>query len=95
MKLTIIVPDSAVYVDNVNRIPLDLSNCGIPENIHALQWHNDAGWVEYVMNADGTKPMNDSITEIPEWANACVAVWEANPPKPPINPADFVPPEIA
>jgi hypothetical protein len=74
MKLTIIVDDNAVYVDGVCRMRLDLSTCNIPANIHALQWYETEGEVEF----DGKpKPANEDITVLPEWALACVGVWEA------------------
>jgi len=76
MKLTIIVEDKAVYVNGISHI-LDLSQCGIPSSVHALQWKETAGWIEFVDNPDGTKPQNELITELPVWANACVEVWNA------------------
>lgn len=97
MKLTIIVEDKAVYVDGVMRasvkpMPLDLSQCAIPFNIHALQWKETAGWIEFVDNPDGTKPANETITVLPVWANACVEVWNAwTPYVPPIPPASSQP----
>ena len=79
MKLTIIVEDSAVYVDGVMKayapLPLDLSQCGIPSNVWALQWKDTAGWIEFKDNPDGTKPQNEPITILPDWASACVVVW--------------------
>jgi len=79
MKLTIIVDDKAVYIDGVMKayapLPLDLSECGIPTNVHALQWNETAGWIEFKDNPDGTKPTNEPITVLPDWANACVTVW--------------------
>lgn len=81
MKLTIIAIDNAVYVDGVCRAPLDLSQCGIPSNVWALQWKETQGWIEFADNDDGTKPANEPITELPQWANACVTAWnEAAPP---------------
>ena len=81
MKLTIIVEDNTVYVDGLMKAyapsPLELSNCGIPNNIWALQWKESAGWIEFKNNDDGTKPANEPITELPNWANACVEVWNA------------------
>jgi len=71
MKLTIIVDDNAVYVDGTSRI-LDLILCNIPSNVWALQWKNTGGWIEFQDNNDGTKPQNESITELPVWANACI-----------------------
>lgn len=81
MKLTIIPSDYAVYVDGLMKAyapnPLDLTQCGIPSDVHALQWKDTAGWIEFNDNPDGTKPQNQSITELPSWANACVDVWNA------------------
>lgn len=74
MKLTIIVDDSAVYVDGVSRI-LDLTQCNIPANVRVLQWKNNGGWLEFQDNDDGTKPQNQSITELPSWANNCVVLF--------------------
>ena len=96
MKLTIIVEDSAVYVDGVMKAyapnPLDLSQCGIPSNVHALQWNQTQGWIEFVDSSDGTKPVNEPITVLPDWANACVTVWnEWTPYVPPAPPASAQP----
>jgi hypothetical protein len=91
MKLTIIVDDKAVYIDGLMKayapLPLDLSQCNIPTNVHALQWKETAGWIEFQDNPDGSKPANEPITVLPEWALACVEVWEQwTPYIPPANP---------
>jgi hypothetical protein len=96
MKLTIIVEDNAVYVDGLMKayapLPLDLSQCKIPSNVHALQWKETSGWIEFVDNFDGTKPANEFITELPAWANSCVNVWnEWTPYMPPTPPANEQP----
>lgn len=96
MKLTIIPSDNAVYVDNVMKayapLPLDLTSCNIPTNVHALQWKETAGWIEFEDNPDGTKPANEPITVLPEWALACVGIWEAwTPYVPPTPPASEQP----
>jgi hypothetical protein len=82
MRLTIVPSDNKVVVngDSSHR-PLDLSLCNIPANIHALQWYDTEGEIEF----DGRpKPLNEDITELPEWALACVGAWEAwTPPVPP------------
>lgn len=75
MKLTIIPIDNAVYVDNYSYGGLNLSSANIPSNVHALQWKNTTGWIEFIDNDDGTKPQNQSITELPDWTNACVVKW--------------------
>jgi hypothetical protein len=72
MKLTIIVADKAVYKDDVSYSGLDLSSCGIPSNVAALQWQDTSGWVE------DKSPLvqNQDITELPAWATACVTKWD-------------------
>ena len=89
MKLTIIVDDNSVYVDGVMKPwapkPMDLSTCSIPSNVHALQWNNGSGWIEFRDPAP-----NQEITVLPEWANACVVLWNewqpyVPPPPPPVD----------
>lgn len=70
MRLTIIRSDGAVYVDSVAYLSLDMS--AVPEEVHALQWFDGSGWVEFVGNV-----ANQDITELPSWANVCVQEWEA------------------
>ena len=69
-RLTIIPIDSAVYIDDQVWIELDLSF--IPNDVHALQWLNEAGWIEY-----NTGEPNALITELPEWANEAVELAES------------------
>lgn len=83
MKLTIIPADGAVGENGVFYNNLDLSSCAIPADVHALQWQDTAGWIEY------NSPLveNQPITELPTWANCCMAKWtEANTPVPPQPP---------
>jgi hypothetical protein len=72
MKLTIIPVDNAIYKDGVSYLGLDLSSCGIPENIHALQWQGTSGWVE----DKSAMVQNQDITELPAWATACITKWD-------------------
>lgn len=76
MKLVIIPIDGAVYVDGNAYFDIDLSGCNIPENIHALQWKDTQGWIEFIDSEDGTKPQNQPITELPEWANQARLKWD-------------------
>jgi hypothetical protein len=87
-KLVIIPIDSYVGTDQAGYAELDLSGCEIPNNIHALQWNNpiwpDAanshligleygqgtGWIEF-----RSDDPNQDITELPNWALNCYAVW--------------------
>jgi hypothetical protein len=74
MNLVIIPIDGAVYVDGYSFSGLDLA--AAPADVHALQWKNDKGWIEFKDLEDGTKPQNQAITELPSWANACKAKWD-------------------
>ena len=87
MRLIIIPSDSFVAVDgDSTHRPLDLSACNIPQNIHALQWYETEGEIEFddLIDPFAPKPPNEIIESLPEWALACVGVWEAwTPPAPP------------
>ena len=82
MKLTIIPSDGAVYEDGLAYSNLVWE--GTPPNVHALQWQDIAGWIEYI-----DQP-NENITVLPEWADNAMAAWTvANtpvPPPPPVPP---------
>lgn len=56
---------------------LDLSTCGIPQDIWALQWYGTHGHIEHTNGAG-----NLSIDALPSWANACIEVWNAEQNKP-------------
>jgi len=68
MKLTIIPNDGAVYINNYCYLDLALS--GIPTNVHALQWNETKGWIEYTDEAP-----NEDITELPSWTSSCITLW--------------------
>jgi len=59
-RLTIIPSDGAVYIDVDVYLNLDLSF--IDPTVHALQWRDGAGWIEY------ENSNNVQITELPDWA---------------------------
>jgi hypothetical protein len=70
MKLTIISEDGAVYKDGLSYSDLNL--VGIPLDVHALQWKETFGWIEYV---DNVKP-NEEITKLPSWAKEALLSWQ-------------------
>ena len=70
MKLTIIKNDGAVYNDNVSYANLSLPT--IPTDVHALQWNNDKGHIEFIDNVKA----NETITELPSWANDALTAWQ-------------------
>jgi hypothetical protein len=82
MKLTIIPVDGSVGEDGKFYLNLDLSSCNIPADVHALQWQDTAGSIEF-----NTPVENQPITELPAWASCCMTKWtEANTPVPPAPP---------
>ena len=77
MRLTIIPSDGAVYKDSQSHSGLDLSFC--PSNVHALQWYENYGEIEYKRQfVDGQiiHPQNELISSLPEWATNSLAIWE-------------------
>ena len=69
MKITIINQDKTVYKNNKAFNKLNLLT--VPNDIHALQWNETQGHIEFNDN----KP-NEIITELPSWANDCLSEWE-------------------
>lgn len=83
MILTIIPIDENVKKDGVGYVGLDLSSCGIPSNVRALQWQETKGWLEF------WDKQNEDIIELPSWVNCCLTVWDAaNNPPPPLPPTE-------
>lgn len=72
MRLVILKETNTVGKDNMFYDDLDLSSCGLPNNLWALQWHDNTGHIEY----DSPLIQNDEITELPSWANQCINVWQ-------------------
>ena len=66
MQLTIVKPDNLVIVDkrpariNLTEFP------GVPENLHALQWQDNAKHIEY------TDEDNEALTELPLWVSPLI-----------------------
>lgn len=83
MRLTIVTETSSVGKDELFFNGLDLSSCGVPLDVWALQWYDTYGHIEFI----GTAP-NEPISALPDWANNCLAVWQIiyeeslNPPPP-------------
>lgn len=87
MRLTIIPIDKFVSIDGVAFCDIDFV---IDPAIHAVQWMDTAGWIEY-KEISGVKPDNESISDISQFDNV-VAIWRAAyeasliPPPPPPEP---------
>lgn len=80
MQFTIIRDDRAVYKNGVCYFDFDMSV--VPPNVHALQWSNGVGRIEYT----DSPPVE--IRSLPDWARICETAWDAvdfatkNPPPP-------------
>lgn len=72
MQLTIIPIDGRIKKDGEVYDGINLNACNIPENIHALQWKDNEGWIEYT----SALIENKHITELPDWAIACISLHE-------------------
>ena len=77
MKLTIIVPDKAVYQDGIAFINLNLSSCNIPTHVKVLQFNTNTnlGWLEHYLDDFNNLEPNTPITELPTWATAAMTMW--------------------
>lgn len=71
-RITILVPDNAVYLDMGVYMGLDFSTCGIPSEVRALDWKNNQGEI----HNNNTDIPHIKITELPEWAFRCLEKWE-------------------
>lgn len=69
MKLTIIPENGSVYENGVCYENLTWD--GTPVDVHALQWLDSEGWIEF---KDSLKP-NEKITVLPVWAENAMAAW--------------------
>lgn len=77
MRLTIIPADGAVYKDNYSYSGLDLSFA--PTDVHALQWYDTYGEVEFkrkFVDDQIVHPQNQIITALPDWATQAVVKWD-------------------
>lgn len=91
MRLTIVIPDKSVGKDGLFYLDLDFSQCGVPEGIHALQWADNIGFIEF----EGHRQPEEQITTLPTWATSCLAVWQvaydnANRPPPAPTPEEII-----
>jgi len=65
MRLTIIPNENLVSINGINYI-IDIKN--IYPNIHAVQWIDDTGWIEYINSP------NETITDIFQF-QLCIDQW--------------------
>lgn len=71
MRLSIIPEDNAIvkngngllFSNNLN----DYLSTNIPSDVHALQWNENSGEIEYVEHGRANEP----ISVLPDWATEC------------------------
>ena len=66
---------NSVFKDGISIINLNLP---IPKEVVNLYWFGVSGYIDANFRTD--------ITELPEWANQCIAIYEAALPVPPTPP---------
>lgn len=59
MRVAIVVPDDLVVVDGVSHTV----DCSALTGVHAVQWYDTHGDVEYEL-VDGEKQPNEAITDL-------------------------------
>lgn len=69
-RITILIPDGAIYLDQGVTLGQDFSNCDIPDNIHCFHIMDGEGEIQYKDDRQ-----NLPITEIPQWVLNCVRLW--------------------
>lgn len=74
-RITIIIETGLVKEDGIGCDGVDVSSA--PSGLHALQWYETKGELEYMNLPDGTKPQNEFITELPDWVNTCITNMQA------------------
>lgn len=75
MKITVLNNDNAIGFDGIFYDGLDFSS--VPDNLHALQWNGIKGEIEFYEDADGVKPPNEKITDLPNWVMPLKPQWDA------------------
>lgn len=74
MRIIIVPVNFAVHVDGVFG---KFKGADIPTDVHALQWYEDKGWIEYKHEDPfGPRRQNEIIEELPAWALDCVTKME-------------------
>lgn len=73
-RITIINEDKAMYIDGEAYSNLDVSS--MPSELHALQWFDTFGHIEFFTHPDGTTQANEAITELPSWVNPIKIEWD-------------------
>ena len=72
MRVIILPKDETVTVDGAGLGDFDMSK--VPDDIHAVQWYDTRGEIEYIDNPDDDvegKP-NKLIDKLPVWTNKLI-----------------------
>lgn len=69
-RITIVFENGLVINNTDICSGVDLSPA--PSNLHALQWYDTKGELEFITDESGFKAPNEPITELPSWVDACI-----------------------
>lgn len=73
MRLIIVREDKYVSIDGVGYHDMDMSS--IPSNIHAVQWYDDEGEIEYITIKGTSREPNKRITSLDDF-QTIISLWE-------------------
>jgi hypothetical protein len=62
MRVVIIPSDNLITVDGFSSANVDLSS--IPADVHAMQWFDSHGWLEFNRDSEGRKPPNEDLESL-------------------------------
>lgn len=91
MRLIIIRADAFCSIDGVGYS--DLSMSSVPVDVHAVQWFDTEGWVEFTEDLSGYKKPNEPITSLDAYQQV-ISEWQTadynakHPPAPPAPTAE-------
>lgn len=86
MRFTLVTKDNVVVIDGKLK-KIDLSS--LDQSIHAVQWDNDSGWIEYQETPEG-KPQNEKITSLDQFQEY-IDLWNTTPSPDQDEPAFSIP----
>ena len=85
MRLTIIPSDNLVSIDGESR-QVDCASFDSLQGVHAVQWDDPAGWIEYANSPLGGEfRPNEVITSVDQFQEV-IDAWNAYVPPPPPEP---------
>ena len=70
MDISFIADDKLIIKDGIGY-EIDLTNISVPSSIHAVQWVDNEGWLEFRDVSE-----NETISVKPAWLDECISAWD-------------------